>query len=135
MTIAAFLDASGRGDSATGLMRGLERRRLEGGERCLWMGHERTRANVYADPDLVVVAQSWGGGPGCAAIARAYKDHALDLLPHLDGGFSFILADTSLRRLLASSDLTSRAPLAYWTDGRAVAVSSRLLALVGAARQ
>jgi asparagine synthase (glutamine-hydrolysing) len=95
------------------------------------MGHDQTHADVYSDSDLIVVAKSWGGGPACAAIARAYREHALDLLPHLDGGFSFILADTSLRRLLASSDLTSRTPLAYWTDGRTVAVSSRLLALVG----
>jgi len=131
MTIAAFLDASGREDSTTGLMRGLEQRNLCVGERYLSMGHDRIRADESFDADLVVVAESLGGGPGSAAIACAYKEHGLDLLPHLEGTFAFILADTSLCRLVASSDLTSRAPLAYWTDGRTVAVSSRLLALVG----
>jgi asparagine synthase (glutamine-hydrolysing) len=70
-------------------------------------------------------------GQACAAqnIALAYGRYGLALGPHLEGEHAFILYDTRRKVLLATSTVTSRLPLAYWSRGTTVAVASRVLPL------
>jgi asparagine synthase (glutamine-hydrolysing) len=100
------------------------------GGRTLWLGRAGNRTDAQVDPDFVVVSEAHSG-PTASAIASAYALHGLGCSAHLEGSFSFVLYDRRRELLLATSDLTSRCPLAYWVDRDTLALSSRALRIVG----
>lgn len=100
-----------------------------------WLAHGgEPGVTVHETAQLIVVAEAkmqGSQGPSHAeAIAQQYEQRDLDLMPHLRGALAFVLYDLPRRRLLATSTLTSRRPLALWSDGRRTLVTSRLLPLL-----
>jgi asparagine synthase (glutamine-hydrolysing) len=63
-------------------------------------------------------------------IVHAYEEYGADCVRHLNGMFAFALWDGRERRLVAARDPFGVKPLYWWTDGRRVALSSEIGALL-----
>lgn len=66
------------------------------------------------------------------AILHAYEEHGPDCVRRLNGIFAFALWDDRRKRLVAARDEFGVKPLYWWGDGRRVAVSSEVGALLQA---
>ena len=76
--------------------------------------------------DVMIVAQ----GARAEDVALAYRRHGILCPRTLSGDFGFALYDSRLRRLIATSSITSHRPLAYWLDARRALIASSVLALL-----
>src|SRR5579864_750808 len=94
-----------------------------------WLGRNGQRSSRFGDQEVVVVSESQGGVTA-EAICDAYRHDELDCVRLLKPPFAFALFDSVRRRLVAASDIASRAPLAYWIGHQAVVVSSSVLQLL-----
>jgi asparagine synthase (glutamine-hydrolysing) len=68
----------------------------------------------------------------CEAILHAYEEHGPDCVRRLNGIFAFALWDDRRKRLVAARDEFGVKPLYWCSDGRRVAVSSEIGALLQA---
>jgi asparagine synthase (glutamine-hydrolysing) len=71
-------------------------------------------------------------GSDCEAILHAYEEHGPDCVRKLNGIFAFALWDDARRRLVAARDEFGVKPLYWCSDGRRLAVSSEIGALLQA---
>jgi asparagine synthase (glutamine-hydrolysing) len=71
-------------------------------------------------------------GSDCEAILHAYEEHGPDCVRRLNGIFAFALWDDRRKRLVAARDEFGVKPLYWVSDGRRVAVSSEIGALLQA---
>ena len=65
-------------------------------------------------------------------IAASYERAGLECTTELGSGVAFLLYDKLRQCLVGASELTSRCPLGYWTDGSRLVIGSRVLPLVRA---
>jgi asparagine synthase (glutamine-hydrolysing) len=125
MTIVAIFDP--RGVPETKIMRGLTALGEVGSRVCL--GHGGPAAAGYAAPDLWVVCESPSLAPA-ETIAESYRQHGMECVRSLGVPCTFALYDRRKHVLVATSDVTSRVPLAYWVRNDSVAISSGVLRLL-----
>src|SRR5262249_54028276 len=93
-----------------------------------WLAHDRD-AEAHRDGDVTVVAEPPRMAATVARLAAARGPRDLDLSQLAVRG-SFALYDARTRALAASSDMFSRAPIAYWSNQGHTVLSSDLLALL-----
>ena len=125
MTILAFL---GRDDDGSArLVSGLDHHRISENDRTVWLAWKGPSCSGHAEGDLAVASEGQGGP---ATIAQSYRRHGLGCVRELWGPFAFVLYDKRQQLFFASSDVTSRTPLAYWFDRDALVVSQRALRIL-----
>jgi len=128
MPIVALSSTLGSNDGRGTLWRGLEASEVDGSITRLAHGGFGASSNLGSS-DIVVVSES-ATGLQPASIAEAYRREGFGCLRQLQGSFAFALYDRERALLFAASDLTSRCPLAYWSNGRTAIVSSSVLRIL-----
>ncbi len=133
MTIAALWGASHQQEAQAGtFFTGLQPQALgtvDADDGWGWLGASGAPTSRFDDQWLAVVSES-DGGASAEDIAASYRRRGIGFAADLSGTFAFILFDRTNQRLVAASDAASRTPLAYWSDGDALALSSRALHLL-----